>query len=92
MKPVKFLILAAGAIGVVAFFLPLIAVSQDGVAVKVSAKQLVFGIDSLEDVSAAGKAVRGTEEEKQAIDQADKARKYTGPLAVIVFVPSLLVT
>ena len=92
MKPIKFLVLAAGVVGVVAFFLPLVAVTHNGVSGTLSARQMVFGVSSLEDLSAAGKLARGSAEEKQALEQLEQARKKLWPVAVGLFAPAVLLT
>ena len=50
MKAIKFLILGAGIIGIVSFFLPLLNVDQDEVSLSVSSFDVVTGIELAEEL------------------------------------------
>lgn len=88
VKVAKFLVLGAGLAGLLAFFLPLISVSKSGVDGKLSAFQIVKGIDSLNDV------VEGTEAESvadaRAKEEANEALGAVKGIVMALFVPALL--
>src|SRR5690242_10275172 len=50
MKFTKFIVLAGGLLGLLAFFLPLVAVKDSGVTGALSAYRIVKGIDSADQV------------------------------------------
>ena len=47
MKASKFIVLVGGILGILSFFLPLVSVTRHGETVKVSAFQVVKGLDAL---------------------------------------------
>src|SRR5689334_1267390 len=49
MKATKFIVLVGGILGILSFFLPLVSVTRHGETVKVSAFQVVKGLDQVGD-------------------------------------------
>ncbi len=87
-KAAKFIILGAGLIGLLAFFLPLIAVEKSGVEGKLSAYTIVKGIDKAQDI--VGSAATGSADEEQAVDEANDALSDVKAVVLAIFVPALL--
>lgn len=90
VKATKYIVLAAGLIGLVAFFMPLIAVQKSGVEGKLSAYRIVKGIDSAQDVVKEAGAGAGTVEDKQAVEEANKALGDVKGIVLAIFGPALL--
>lgn len=91
-RATKYIILGAGLIGLIAFFMPLIAVNKSGVSGKLSAYRIVVGISSAKQVvSKAGKAA-DTVESKAAVKDANKALSAVRGIVLAIFVPALLLT
>ena len=89
VKVSKFVVLLSGVIGLVAFFLPILAVESSGIEGKLSAYQIVSGIETVKDVVKQAPNT-GTAEEKQAIDQANaELDKYRG-FVYAIFGPAAL--
>lgn len=87
-KATKYVVLAAGLIGLIAFFMPLISVSKAGITGKLSAYRIIKGIDSAKDV--VGKAGKGwnAEGEKAAVAEANKALSVIRGIVLAVFSPA----
>lgn len=92
-KATKFIVLAAGLLGLIGFFLPLISVNKSGVEGKLSAFQIVKGIDSAQDVvENEGAAVAGTAAEKEMVGDANEALGAVKGIVLALFVPALFLT
>jgi hypothetical protein len=88
VKATKYIVLAAGVIGLIAFFLPLIAVQKSGIEGKLSAFQIVKGIDSAKDV--VNDAPTGTVSERAAVKDANGALSAIKGVVLAIFAPALL--
>lgn len=84
-KAAKFIILGAGLIGLLAFFMPLIAVEKSGVEGKLSAFTIVKGIDTAQDV--VGAAGQGMDDTK-AVAEANEALSSVKMVVLAIFVPA----
>lgn len=73
MKFTKFIVLGAGVIGVISFFMPLMAV--EGVKDTVSAMQIVKGLDTLKDAAEKGKDMADSVDTSGMGDDAAEAKK-----------------
>lgn len=90
-KAAKFIVLGAGILGLIGFFLPMISVQKSGIEGKLSAFQIVKGIDSAQDVvGEAGAAAAGTADEKRAVSEANDALGAVKGIVLALFVPALL--
>ena len=91
-KAAKFIVLGAGVLGIIGFFLPLISVQKSGIEGKLSAFQIVKGIDSAQDVvgKEAAAAAAGSVQEKQAVEDANKALGAIKAIVLALFAPALL--
>jgi hypothetical protein len=93
VKANKFIVLAAGVLGLIGFFLPLVSVAQSGVKGTLSAFQIVKGIDSAQDVvSTEGAAIAETAEGKAAVGEANDALGAVKGIVLALFVPALFLT
>ena len=99
MKASKFIILAAGILGLLAFFLPLVAVKDSGVKGALSAFQIVKGLDGAQDqVSANAKeldvqlaAMNTTVNGRAATSKdANEALGAVKGVVMAIFAPALL--
>jgi hypothetical protein len=90
MKATKFIVLVGGILGILSFFLPLVSVTRENVTGKVSAFQIIKGLDAVSvEVDAA--SARSTEE----VALKSEAKKDVGAMKGIVlavFAPALLLT
>jgi hypothetical protein len=91
MKATKFIVLAAGIVGLIAFFLPLVAVKDSGVKGAISAFQIVKGIDSAQDVVEGGTATNPAADRAAAKDANEALGKVKG-IVLALFVPAALLT
>lgn len=90
-KAAKFIVLGAGILGLIGFFLPLVSVQKSGIEGKLSAFQIVKGIDSAQDVvDDAGAAAAGTAAEKKAVADANEALGTIKGIVLALFAPALL--
>lgn len=89
-KAAKFIVLGAGILGLIGFFLPMISVQKSGIEGKLSAFQIVKGIDSAQDVVGEAGAAAGTVEEKAAVSEANEALGAVKGIVLALFVPALL--
>ena len=88
MKFIKYMVLGAGIIGVLAFFMPLTAVSRAGLTAKISAYDAVVGIDSLQDVvSGQGSELAGEGSQKE-LDEINEGLAEVKTIILMIFVPS----
>jgi hypothetical protein len=91
MKFTKFLVLAGGVLGLIAFFLPLIAVKDSGVKGSISAFQVVKGIDSAQDVidNADTAQFDASGEGKKFKKDANEALSEVKGIFLAIFAPAL---
>jgi hypothetical protein len=90
MKATKFIVLVGGILGILSFFLPLVSVHRDNYTGKVSAFQIMKGLDT---VSVAVDSA--TTHSVQEVETRAEAKKDVGALKGIVmaiFAPALLLT
>src|SRR5262249_30746570 len=90
MKATKFIVLVGGILGILSFFLPLVSVTRDNVTAKVSAFQIIKGLDTV-SASVDAASVHTTEE----VALKSEAKKDVGAMKGIVmaiFAPALLLT
>ncbi len=91
IKATKYVILSAGIVGLISFFMPLISVSKAGISGKLSAYRIVKGIDSAQDVvSDAGTKAKG-QDEKVAVAKANEALGAIKGIVLAVFFPALMI-
>jgi hypothetical protein len=93
----KFIVLLGGVLGIVAFFLPLIAVKNSGVEGAISAFQIVKGIETAKDVvkgAAAEVAAQDPDNAqiKEATTAANDGLKAVRNVTLAVFAPAVLLT
>lgn len=92
MKASKFLVLAGGILGILAFFLPMVSVSRQGHTATVSAFQVMKGLDAVsseldkDDVKAQAAAYGETGSLKSAKDGVDGIKG----IVMAIFAPALL--
>ncbi len=84
-KATKYIVLVAGIVGLVAFFLPLIAVQKSGIEGKLSAYRIVKGIDKADQVVASAGPGDPT-----SVAEANKALSAVKGIVLAIFVPALL--
>jgi len=85
VKATKYIVLLAGVVGLIAFFLPLVAVHKSGIEGKLSAYRIVKGIDSAQQVvSDAGSG------DPASVAEANRALGAVKGVVVALFVPALL--
>src|SRR5262245_37287652 len=90
MKPIKFLVLAAGLTGIAAFFLPLIAVTDGTTSVTIKGIQTVTGIESAAELTNSKAAAAGVDD--ATVAGINKAFDDVKLIVMIVFVPAVLCT
>ena len=95
MKFTKFLVLAGGLVGLLAFFLPLVAVKHSGVTGALSAYRIVKGIDNAEQVIAnadTGSVGGATDPEAARVSKAEanQALGEVKGVVLAIFAPALL--
>lgn len=95
MRFTKFIVLAGGLIGLLAFFLPLVAVKDSGVTGALSAYRIVKGIDSAAQVvdhadSAAVDSFDKSDEFQTTKKDANAALGEVKGVVLAVFAPALL--
>ncbi len=91
IKATKYVILSAGLIGLISFFMPLISVSKAGIAGKLSAYRIVKGISSAQDVvGKAGNKLKHRDD-KAAVAEANKALGAIKGIVMGVFFPAFMV-
>jgi hypothetical protein len=86
VKATKYVVLVSGLVGIIAFFLPLISVAKSGVEGKLSAYQIVTGIDQAQDV--VGSAATGSASEARAVDDANQALGAVKGIVLAIFLPA----
>jgi hypothetical protein len=90
MKATKFIVLVGGILGLLSFFLPLVSVHRDTMTGKVSAFQIMKGLDSV-SVAVDEASVHSVRE----VETRAEAKKDVGAMKGIVmaiFAPALLLT
>jgi hypothetical protein len=85
VKATKYVVLLAGVVGLIAFFLPLVAVNKSGIEGKLSAYRIVKGIDSADQVVASAESGSTS-----GVAEANKALGAIKGIVVAIFVPALL--
>ena len=95
MKFTKFVVLAGGIIGLLAFFMPLVAVKNSGVTGALSAYRIVKGIDTAQEVistadTAAVEAYGKTAEFRASKEEANAALGEVKGVVLAIFAPALL--
>lgn len=94
MKASKFIVLAAGVLGILAFFLPMVTVDDGDMKASVSAFQIIKGVDALE-VSIDNEAVKAAHAGRGEVASALSSEAKEGLAALkgivmAVFVPALV--
>jgi hypothetical protein len=89
VKAMKFVVLASGVIGLIAFFLPLIAVEKSGVEGKLSAFQIVKGIDAVQEVVKEAPKT-GSAEETKAVGELNDGLDEVKGIVLAVFGPAAI--
>ncbi|HEY4240945.1 MAG TPA: hypothetical protein VGM88_14075 [Kofleriaceae bacterium] len=90
MSASKFLVLVGGIVGLIAFFMPMAAVTRQGVTAKVSAFQVVKGLDSMEaTVESNGEKSHVTLSAEQVNETKDGIEKVKGVILAF-FAPAFL--
>jgi hypothetical protein len=88
----KFMVLVAGVLGIIAFFLPMIAMPMKTATATPSAFEIVRGIDAeaLDEVAAV-RLVEGVQglNERQAADKVEKGLGMVRGLVMVAFAPAL---
>ena len=90
MKATKFIVLVGGILGLLSFFLPLVSVHRDNATGKVSAFQIIKGLDTV-SVAVDEASVHSVQE----VETRAEAKKDVGAMKGIVmaiFAPALLLT
>jgi hypothetical protein len=94
MKAIKFVILAAGLLGLISFFLPLLNVDKDDVHVKISSFDVVKGLQLAEEFKSKVEkdvaTLDETGEGKAFMNEIDDALAAVKIFVLILFAPSLL--
>jgi len=93
VKLTKFIVLVGGILGIIAFFLPLIAVKDSGVEGALSAFTIVKGIDQASDVindKAVAAAADSAEEFASQKKDANDALGAVKGVVLAIFAPALL--
>ena len=96
-KYVKFIILGAGAIGLLAFFMPLISINKGGFKGTASAYQIVSGLDKAQKkgrkaIKKHRKDINKSADAKEFVKDADDAVSAIKGIVMAVFLPALLLT
>jgi hypothetical protein len=92
MKFTKFVVLAAGLAGLLAFFLPLVSVKDSGIKGAISAFQIVKGIDSASDVVDQAAVTAGSAADRAMARDANQALGAIKGIVLALFVPAVLLT
>ena len=94
MKASKFIVLAGGILGILAFFLPLVTVERHGMQVSVSAFQVVKGLDAVQDAAntkeAKAEIAKLGAEGRKFVREADDSLDKIKGIVLAVFAPALL--
>lgn len=92
MKASKFVVLAGGILGILAFFLPMVTVTRDGRSASVSALQIVKGVEAVQsavdrdDVKAQAAAMGAQEAYSETKDTLSSIKG----IVLAIFAPALL--
>ncbi len=86
MKASKFVVLLGGVLGVIAFFLPLIAVQKSGLTGKLSAYRIVAGVTKASQVVKEASAM-SEGENKENLEEANKALADIKGVVIGMYVP-----
>jgi|SoiMethySBSTD1v2_1073268.scaffolds.fasta_scaffold210293_3 hypothetical protein len=92
VKAAKFMVLVAGLMGLVAFFLPLFSVDVSGKSFSVSAFQAVRGVEAVKAhlESEAGQKVREDPQAQKSIDDLDEILTKVKSYLFIMYAPAAL--
>ena len=95
MRFTKFIVLAGGLIGLLAFFMPLVAVKHSGTTGALSAFRIVKGLDEAgQAISSADTASVGGAQEREAarvsVAEANEALSSVKGVVLAIFAPALL--
>jgi hypothetical protein len=92
VKATKFVVLAGGVIGIISFFLPLIALKKSGIEGKLSAYRVVAGVTSADQVlDKQTAAMVGNELDKDLKESSKKDLEEVKPVILGMFVPVALI-
>jgi hypothetical protein len=91
IKATKYIILTAGVIGLISFFMPLISVSKAGITGKLSAYRIVKGIDSAKDIVGKAGKNASAETDKKVVADANKALGALKAIVLAVFFPAMMI-
>lgn len=87
MKASKFVVLVGGVLGLIAFFLPLIAVQKSGVSGKLSAYRIVAGITAAQQVVDKASALPEAQPNKKDFKEANDTLGAIKGIVIGLFVP-----
>ena len=87
MKYTKFAVIAAGVLGLIAFFLPLIHIKADGFEGKASAFDVMKGLSKAEDLADQGEMVATGMGEREAADFARGGKEVASTAKWILYIP-----
>lgn len=90
-KATKYIILTAGLLGLISFFMPLIAVSKAGITGKLSAYRIVKGISSAQEVVGKEGAKLKDKDDRAAVADANKALGAIKGIVMAVYFPAFMV-
>lgn len=90
MKATKFIVLVGGILGLLSFFLPLVSVHRDNATAKVSAFQIIKGLDTVS--VAVDSADARTVHEVETKAEAKKDLGAIKGIVMAVFAPALILT
>ncbi|MDY0000985.1 MAG: hypothetical protein RBU30_06800 [Polyangia bacterium] len=89
-KSIKYVILAAGLLGLISFFMPLISVSKAGITGKLSAYRIVKGLDSAQEVVGKEGAKLKDKDDRAAVADANKALGAVKGIVMAVYFPAFM--
>lgn len=89
-KATKYIILTAGLLGLISFFMPLISVSKAGVTGKLSAYRIVKGIDSAQEVVGKEGEKLKSKDDRAAVADANKALGAIKGIVMAVYFPAFM--
>ena len=90
VKAIKYIVLAAGLLGLISFFLPLISVSKAGIQGKLSAYRIVKGIGSAQEVVGKEGKKLTDKDDRAAVADANKALGAVKGIVMGVYFPAFM--
>lgn len=90
VKAIKYIILGAGIVGLISFFMPLIAVSKAGISGKLSAYRIVKGIGSAQEVVGKEGKKLTDKDDREAVADANKALGAIKGIVMAVYLPAFM--